>query len=188
MILSRIAELLDLGRIHSDLTECIGVIDNLLDKPVSDKLIQALVAAEDHRNAFHPGIDPISIIRAVFVRIRLGKIQGASTIEQQFVRVITNRYDITFRRKIREQVLAIAVARQRRKHQIASAYLQVAHYGHGLTGSNGLQELCGAELNPSTMRHACEVVSRLKYPEPHHPPSSWKEKGIISNSNIGPLI
>ena len=176
MILSRIAEFLGLWGLHSDLAKCIGVIDNSMDKPVSDDLIQALIIAEDHRNAYHPGIDPIGIVRAVFVRIRLGKVQRASTVEQQFVRTVTNRYEITLRRKIREQMLAIMVARLRRKYQIASAYLLVAHYGHSLTGYKGLKELCGTGLNPPTMQHACEVVSRLKYPEPHHPPPSWGEK------------
>ncbi|MAA66350.1 MAG: hypothetical protein CL581_16460 [Alteromonadaceae bacterium] len=70
-------------------------------------LRQALVVAEDHRNQLHYGIDPIAILSAFAGRVFKGKKRGASTIEQQFVRVITQRYERTVRRKIRGKRLGI---------------------------------------------------------------------------------
>src|SRR5208337_2064528 len=58
-------------------------------------LRQALIAAEDHRFFNHGGVDPIALVRAI-VRFHLrGRLQGASTIEQQLVRTVTMRYDRT---------------------------------------------------------------------------------------------
>lgn len=56
------------------------------------KLINFLISAEDHRFRYHTGVDPIAILRAIYIYIRYGKYQGASTIEQQFIRTVTCRY------------------------------------------------------------------------------------------------
>ena len=133
VVLSRIAVFLDLWDLKCDLSACLQKIDDAADESIAGIFVHALIAAEDRRNPFHPGIDPIGIVRAICARLTESKLQGASTIEQQFVRVVSNRYEITLPRKIREQILAIAVSRRRRKDQISSAYLAVAHYGFGLT-------------------------------------------------------
>src|SRR5262245_21594087 len=52
-----------------------------------------LVSGEDHRHVLHPGVDPIAICRATWRCIYRGKREGASTIEQQVVRVISGRYE-----------------------------------------------------------------------------------------------
>ena len=122
VVLSRIAVFLDLWDLKCDLSACLQKIDDAADESIAGIFVHALIAAEDRRNPFHPGIDPIGIARAICARLTESKLQGASTIEQQFVRVVSNRYEITLPRKIREQILAIAVSRRRRKDQISSAY------------------------------------------------------------------
>lgn len=52
---------------------------------------QLLVSGEDHRHARHPGYDVIAICRAVWRRATSGRREGASTIDQQIVRVLTGR-------------------------------------------------------------------------------------------------
>ena len=175
VVLSRIAVFLDLWDLKCDLSACLQKIDDAADESIAGIFVHALIAAEDRRNPFHPGIDPIGIVRAICARLTESKLQGASTIEQQFVRVVSNRYEITLPRKIREQILAIAVSRRRRKDQISSAYLAVAHYGFGLTGKAGLRTLCGPELELCSLRKICEAIARLKYPEPKQQTLHWKE-------------
>jgi penicillin-binding protein 1A len=67
---------------------------NLVFCQISDHeklLIAHLISGEDHRFYNHIGFDPIAILRAIYKRIDAGKIEGASTIEQQYVRTCTER-------------------------------------------------------------------------------------------------
>ena len=66
------------------------------------KLVRFLVVAEDHRFYSHSGYDVIGICRAFYKNVFRGKREGASTIEQQLVRVLTEDYRYSFRRKINE--------------------------------------------------------------------------------------
>jgi penicillin-binding protein 1A len=161
--------------IREDIKKCIKVVDSSINE-VPIEFILTLVAAEDHRSALHKGIDPIAMVRAAYVRLRSGDVQGASTIEQQFVRVVTNRFERTARRKIREQILAIAVSRRRNKFQIAAAYLSIAFYGSECTGVKGLRSCCGHNLVTAQENDILGMISRLKYPEPLYPSVQWKNK------------
>ena len=61
--------------IGSDIEKCLDVVD-CNSSPLPKEFVLALIAAEDHRNAFHPGIDPIAMIRAAYVRCRFGTVPG----------------------------------------------------------------------------------------------------------------
>jgi len=91
----------------------------------------AFLAAEDVRFRRHIGVDPIGILRAMFANVRAGGIaQGGSTIPQQIVkqRFLTN--DRTWRRKITEAVLALALDARLSKDEILELYLNDVYLGH----------------------------------------------------------
>ncbi|HYC60870.1 MAG TPA: PBP1A family penicillin-binding protein [Thermoanaerobaculia bacterium] len=91
----------------------------------------AFLAAEDVRFRRHIGVDPIGILRALFVNVRArGIAQGGSTIPQQIVkqRFLTN--ERTWRRKIVEGVLAIALDRRLSKDDLLELYLNDVYLGH----------------------------------------------------------
>lgn len=140
------------------------------------KFAAVLFVAEDHRSQLHPGVDPIALGRAVWVWLRWRRRQGASTVEQQFVRTILRMYAPTFLRKFREQLLAVAVSRRRSKTDIARAYLAVAYYGTKYRGTAGLKALCGSNLESARPEQIRGAVARLKYPEPRNPTVSWAAK------------
>ena len=173
---SRAAEAINLWDLKADIALCLQTVDCNVLRPIPREFVQALVVAEDRRNALHLGVDPMGIARAILARLSRKGIQGASTIEQQFVRIVSGSYERTIRRKIREQALAIAVSRRRSKTQIASAYLSVAYYGPGLIGASGLRRLCGRELEVCRAHSIIEAIARLKYPEPLQPSIAWKRK------------
>ena len=174
---SRLTEALNLWNVRSDLARCLRTVDDFTDQhPLPNCFLKALVVAEDRRNADHFGVDPIGMMRAAASLVTRNGLQGASTIEQQFVRVVTKRYERTISRKIREQALAIALSRQRTKKQISATYLQVACYGHGLVGAQGLVRLCGNSLRSSPLMTVYGTIARLKYPEPLNPSEHWKRK------------
>jgi penicillin-binding protein 1B len=91
----------------------------------------AFLAAEDVRFRRHIGVDPIGILRALFVNVRArGIAQGGSTIPQQIVkqRFLTN--ERTWRRKITEGALAIAIDRRLSKDDLLELYLNDVYLGH----------------------------------------------------------
>lgn len=155
---------------QQDVQRCIAETEK--HDPLPPIFIDLLIAAEDHRFRIHRGIDPHSIIRAVFACAVKRRIQGASTIEQQFVRVVTGRYERTVARKIREQALAMNVARHCSKEAIACAYLSIATYGTGIMGRSGLMHRYHA-LQATPLVGAAGMIARLKYPEPLRPSQSW---------------
>lgn len=133
---------------------------------VSPVLITMLIAAEDHRYGRHPGVDPISICRAVWRSIFCGKKEGGSTIAMQLVRVITGRYERTLSRKITEIYLAIRLTRHLCSDELPKLYLVVAYFGWKMNGlAQASQRLKMDPVNVSDLE-AAHIVARLKYPEP----------------------
>lgn len=131
---------------------------------------------EDHRNVLNPGVHVLAMAPAVWVRLRFGRVEEASTIEQQFVRVVANRNERTIRRKVREQVLALMLVRRSPKRQIAATYLAVAFYGSGCVGLQGLRQRFGQNLETVSFSHALGTVAQLKYPRPQRPSKEWNSK------------
>ncbi|MHB1246114.1 MAG: biosynthetic peptidoglycan transglycosylase [Sulfuriferula sp.] len=171
---SYVIERLDLWGLKSDLTRCLHIVDAA--EIIPESFVLTLIAAEDHRSAFHPGIDPIAIMRALAIQLTTGRLQGASTIEQQLVRVATGYYARTMRRKFREQMLAAALSRQRSKSKIAAAYLSIAFYGSHKYGITALRDACAGSLEKASQETVSSMIARLKYPEPLYPSSNWHLK------------
>ncbi len=174
-LISIICEYFDLWNIRSDVQACLSAIDTN-SHFIPKIFISYLIIAEDRRNAIHYGVDPIAIIRAVFVRIIRGERQGASTIEQQFVRVVTNRYQRSFLRKFKEQIVAVSLLRRTTKNKVATSYLCMAFYGSVCEGYNGIQLKCGSELKEANLDDVVGIIARLKYPEPLSPTIDWDKK------------
>jgi hypothetical protein len=70
--------------------------------PAPSKLMcDILIAGEDHRLAFHPGVDPIALCRAFWKTYFCGTTEGASTIAMQLVRTVSgNLPNYPFTKKI----------------------------------------------------------------------------------------
>lgn len=131
------------------------------------KLVSFLVVGEDHRFYKHVGFDVVGIGRAIYRDFFQGKREGASTIEQQLVRVLTEDYSYSIRRKIKEIYLATKLKRFADKYTLAAAYLDIANYGTDLSGLSAVLDKFGVVLKEDIDDEICAaVVARLKYPEP----------------------
>lgn len=126
----------------------------------------ALVMAEDRRYFSHCGIDVISILRAIWTLVRYRRLSGASTIEQQLVRTVRGRYEITLQRKISEMLLAIVVARRFSKRECLWAYLMVAYFGWDASGLNRAMRRLGFDIHDLSERQAATIAAMLKCPMP----------------------
>jgi penicillin-binding protein 1C len=93
-----------------------------------------LIAIEDARFWFHPGVDPIALARASISYARQGRItQGGSTITMQLARLLEPR-PRTIQSKLIEIVRALQIERRWSKREILAAYLTMAPYGGNLEG------------------------------------------------------
>lgn len=127
--------------------------------------VDALVVGEDRRFFAHFGVDTKGLARALAVYLARREVQGASTITQQLVRVVTCDYRRSVRRKLKELSLASAASDRIEKVDQAELYLTLAYYGWRM---NGLQQaLVRLQCSlPLTQTQASELIARLRYPEP----------------------
>ncbi|HWP99276.1 MAG TPA: PBP1A family penicillin-binding protein, partial [Vicinamibacterales bacterium] len=103
---------------------------------VSPHLVRAVVAVEDQRFFEHRGVDVIRVLAAALVNLREGRrAQGGSTITQQLARQSFLTRDKTFRRKLKEIILAARIEREYSKEQILELYLNKVYFGDGLYGA-----------------------------------------------------
>ena len=105
-------------------------------------LLNALVAKEDERFMEHGGVDLWGIMRALWVDIRAGEtVEGASTITQQYVKNAYLTHDQTWRRKIKEALIAIEIERKNEdKDQILADYLNTVYFGNNAYGVQAASE------------------------------------------------
>ncbi len=102
-------------------------------KDIPQNIKDATVAIEDRDFYSHRGFDTRGIVRAGFNNVfgTTGTTQGGSTITQQLVRLTQEGvgYEQTYKRKIKELVLAVELERTYNKDVILTGYLNVAPYG-----------------------------------------------------------
>ncbi len=97
---------------------------------VPELLIDGLMAVEDRDFRGHFGVDPKSIIRAVFVNLKAGRVvQGGSTLTQQLVKNFFLTRDRTITRKIKEAIMAVLLELHYSKDEILEAYLNEVYLG-----------------------------------------------------------
>jgi penicillin-binding protein 1C len=102
---------------------------------ISPFMVAATVAAEDENFYTHPGFSLLAIFRAYIQNLRSGEVvSGASTITQQVARMMLlnpeEAYQISYKRKVKEALLALELTRQYSKDDILEIYLNESYYGN----------------------------------------------------------
>ncbi|MDP1808892.1 MAG: PBP1A family penicillin-binding protein [Actinomycetota bacterium] len=109
---------------------------------IPDTLVKATVSIEDQRFYEHSGVDPRSILRALFINFKSGRIvEGGSTITQQLVKNLFLSNERTFDRKFREAILAYQLEHKLSKKKIMELYLNTVYYGNGAYGAKTASEM-----------------------------------------------
>jgi membrane peptidoglycan carboxypeptidase len=98
-----------------------------------------LLSIEDKRFFFHPGVDPIAVTRAgLAIALRIGRMQGGSTITQQLYAVRYGRPPAAWSRKLswklRQILWAFREDARRSKSSILSEYLSGVYWGKSYYG------------------------------------------------------
>ena len=97
---------------------------------ISPNLINATIAIEDKNFYKHIGFDYFRIIKALYTNIKSGKkLQGASTITQQYAKNLFLEFDKTWKRKFEEAWITINLETHYTKDEILEGYLNTINYG-----------------------------------------------------------
>ncbi len=95
----------------------------------------AMIAIEDRRFYQHWGIDVVGVLRAAKADLLRGTTtQGASTITQQLARNLFLHHRRTWKRKVREAILALRIERAFGKDEIFEHYMNQIYFGEGAYG------------------------------------------------------
>ena len=147
--LQRFSELKDARSsvLLDDLGRPIGIVsqhDRVIVSPSQIPRIvkEAVIAIEDKRFRTSSGIDVRGIARAVIQDVvHKGSVQGASTIEQQFIKnALQAQSQRTIFEKLREVALAFQLSHKWSKEKILTAYLNTIYFGNGAYGIESAAE------------------------------------------------
>ena len=103
---------------------------------MSPHLVKAVVSVEDQRFYDHNGIDFIRVAAAAVRNLQEGRrAEGGSTITQQLARLTFLSRGKTYRRKLKEVILAAHIEREYPKDEILELYLNKVYFGDGFYGA-----------------------------------------------------
>jgi penicillin-binding protein 1A len=102
---------------------------------MSPHFIKAVLSIEDQRFYEHSGVDAIRVAAAALRNVQAGRrAEGGSTITQQLARQSFLSRDKTYRRKLKEVILAAHLEGVYEKSEILALYLNKVYFGDGLYG------------------------------------------------------
>ena len=137
------------------------------------KFARCLLAFEDQYFYYHPGVNPLAILRATWQNISSGRIvSGGSTLTMQTIRLSRNRPRTVYE-KILEIILATRLELRYSKNEILTLYASHAPFGGNVIG-----------LDAAAWRYFSHPASELSWAEaatlavlPNAPSSIYPGKG-----------
>ncbi|HWB72756.1 MAG TPA: transglycosylase domain-containing protein, partial [Egibacteraceae bacterium] len=157
---------------------------------ISPNLQHAVVATEDRRFYEHQGVDPLSVLRAVWNNVRYGGIrEGGSTLTQQYVRNVFVGSERTLYRKVREALVALQLEKERTKEQILEVYLNRIYFGDGAYGAEAAAlTYFGKHAADLTVAESALLASVLVSPSRlsprSHPEGAFARRGIVLDEMV----
>jgi penicillin-binding protein 1A len=144
-------------------------------------LQEAVIATEDQRFYEHAGVDPVGMLRALWVDILAGAdVQGGSTITQQYAKQAFVGTERTLQRKIQEALLAYRLEQYYSKDKILEMYLNTIYFGHGAYGvQTAAQTYFGTSVRNLTVAQAAMIAGVIKSPglySPYIDPTAAKNR------------
>lgn len=138
---------------------------------VDANYVDMLIAYEDKRYFRHHGVDLIATARAIWQRVRYGRVvSGASTLTMQVARLLEDGPTGTWAGKVRQTRLALALERRLSKQQILELYMNRAPFGGNLEGVRAATfAYFGKEPRRLTPAEAALLVALPQSPERRRP-------------------
>lgn len=128
----------------------------------------AVIASEDSRFYWHPGVDPYGLARAIYIGFRGGPQQGASTVSQQVARSLFRDYvgrQDNIWRKIREAIVSLKLETFYSKDEILLMYLNRVFLGVDTSGfEDASRYYFGKDAKELTAAESATLVGILPAP------------------------
>jgi penicillin-binding protein 1A len=140
-------------------------------KDMPSDVVNAVLSIEDRRFYRHGGLDALSVLRALRQNMEAGKIvAGGSTITQQLVKMLFLGPERTYRRKIKEAVIALWIEHHLTKDEILTSYLNNVYLGSGATGfPAGARLYFGKKVHDLNLPEAAMLAGMINAPGPDDP-------------------
>jgi penicillin-binding protein 1C len=138
---------------------------------VDRNYIAMLLAYEDKRFRTHGGVDLRAMARAAWSSLKAGRIvSGGSTLTMQVARLLEDAPTRSFRAKLRQVRVALALERRLDKDAILDLYLTLAPFGGNIEGVRAASLVWfGHEPRRLTPAQAALLVALPQSPEGRRP-------------------
>lgn len=144
-------------------------------KQLQPDLVRAVLAIEDHRFHEHRGMDFWSILRALWVDLRAGRVvEGGSTITQQLVKNYFLEPERRLKRKLMEASMALVIEALYDKDEILEMYLNEIYLGQrGSVALHGMGEAArvyfGRNVEDLTLAESATLAGMIRAPNHYSP-------------------
>lgn len=109
---------------------------------LSPHVVEATLLLEDRYFRYHPGINPVALVRAVWQTFVTKEAKlGASTITMQLARLRYRLKTRTVSGKLKQIAYALSLEWNYSKDEILEAYLNLAPYGGNVEGAGAASEI-----------------------------------------------
>lgn len=102
---------------------------------VPERFSTAIMTYEDRRFRFHPGVDPLALVRAVWLNATEGEVvSGGSTLTMQVARMARGNRARTYSQKLIEIVWSLRLEAGHSKDDVLALYAANAPFGGNVVG------------------------------------------------------
>lgn len=146
---------------------------NATTEEIPTDLANAIVAIEDQRFYNHRGIDVIRIAGSLLNNLTGGKLQGGSTLNQQFIKLTyfsTSAEDQNLKRKVQEAWLSLQLEQTKTKQEILTYYVNKVYMSNGTYGMKTASEtFYGKELKELSLAQLALLAGMPQAPNQYDP-------------------
>ena len=157
------------------------------------RVVNAFLSAEDKNFYSHPGVDFVSVARAIVTNLaNLGHDRrpvGASTITQQVAKNFLLTNEVSIERKAKEAILAFRIEHAFDKERILDLYLNEIYLGWGSYGvAAAALNYFNKSLDELTLAEAAFLAALPKAPNNYHPVRRYEAALSRRNWVIGRML
>jgi len=153
-------------------------------------VVNAVIATEDARFYEHFGIDPIGIMRAMYIGVKEKSFsQGGSTITQQVAKNFFLTPEKSITRKVKEMIIAVRMERELSKDEIMALYLNMINFGSRAYGvAAASYTFFGKTPDQLTIDEAALLAGLPNAPSAYNPISHPEKALIRRNWVLGRML
>ena len=154
--------------------------DSLALDEMPECITDAVVAIENRTFWTDKGIDLKGIIRALKNNASGGAVQGASTITQQYVKILYLSQERTIKRKIKEAILTLKIQKDLSKEQILEGYLNTIYFGRGAYGVQAAaQAWFGKDAKRLKLKECAVLAGVINSPNSYDPTNGPESRAAV---------